>query len=61
MDPGSGKTDGIIGFAPRDESAGPLLVEYLYAQKTIPEQQFAILLGYDESEPSSLVLRCPHE
>ena len=56
MDVGSGKTDGIIGFAPRDESSGPLLVEYLYAQQTIPEQQFAVLMGHDQTEPSSLTL-----
>ena len=27
---------GILGLSPRDESAGPLLVEYLYDQGSIP-------------------------
>ena len=43
-------------MSPRDESAGPLLIEALHAQGTIPEQQFAILLGHSEVYPSSLTL-----
>ena len=34
-----------MGLASRDESSGPLLVEYLYDQGAIPEKQFGILLS----------------
>ena len=43
---------GIIGLSPRDESAGPLLVDYLFEQGSIPERQFGILLSLTESRPS---------
>ena len=48
--------EGLLGLSSRDESAGPLLVDYLYEQGSIPERQFAILLSEEVSVPSSLTL-----
>lgn len=38
-----GEYDGIAGFSPKDESAGPLFLDYLYQQKKIKQKVFAIL------------------
>ena len=35
--------DGILGLAPHDESAGPLLVDHLYDQGAIDYPYFAVL------------------
>lgn len=48
--------DGIIGFTPRDESSGPLFLEYLYDAGEIPEKQFAFQLGHKGTIPSSLTI-----
>lgn len=37
------KMDGILGLAPHDESAGPLLVDHLYDQGAIDYPYFAVL------------------
>jgi hypothetical protein len=39
---------GIIGLAPKDDSAGPLFIDYLIRQKKIREPQFALLLVPDQ-------------
>ena len=33
-----GLMDAIVGLAPRDDSVGPLLIEYMYAQGHIPQK-----------------------
>lgn len=35
--------DGILGLSPKDESAGPLFIDYLKDSETIDKKQFAIL------------------
>ena len=37
------KINGILGLAPHDESAGPLLVDHLYNQGAIDYPYFAVL------------------
>lgn len=54
LDAGYGRWDGILGLSPRDESAGPLLIEYLFDQGSIPVKQFSILLGQQTAFSSSM-------
>lgn len=43
FDEGKSIYDGIFGLAPRDESAGPLLIDNLYEQGAIDRRMFSIL------------------
>lgn len=54
--PGIEFFDGIVGLAPRDEASGPLLLEYLYDQGSVPAKQFGIQLGLSSDRPGALAL-----
>lgn len=43
FDEGRGVFDGIFGLSPHDESAGPLLIDYLYEQGKLDKKMFSIL------------------
>jgi len=46
---------GIIGLSPKDDSAGPLFVDYLYKQKQIPQPQYTIQIHHDINSPKSFI------
>jgi len=45
---------GILGLSPKDESAGPLLIDYLYENKQIDRKLFSILLGENNEDESRI-------
>lgn len=36
---------GIIGLSPKDDSSGPLFIDYLYNQDLIKNRRFGVLLA----------------
>ena len=45
---------GILGLSPKDESAGPLLIDYLYESNQIEKKLFSILLGENNEDQSRI-------
>ena len=50
MDEGRSIYDGIMGLAPRDESAGPLLIDYLYEQGKVDRKMVSLLPSRQPSD-----------
>ena len=48
--------EAMLGLSPRDDSAGPLIVEEMYNQGRIPEQQFSILMTDLMDPPNKMTL-----
>ena len=45
---------GIVGMSPADDSAGPLLIYYLYEQGQIEKNQFSVLIHWNIFKPSNI-------
>lgn len=43
---------GIVGLSPKDDSAGPLFIDYLFNQGQIDRKQFSILIQEDINDES---------